>query len=161
MGGGVTLTCIHELDYLYWFFGKPIEISSFIGKFSDLGISADDLASILLKFKNNIIAEVHLDYFQRPDVRSCKIIGTKGTIYWNSETNTVKMYDIKKRKWIIRLKQKNYNDNLAYVEEIKYFLDLIKRRKKSTNDIKQGVDVLKIALAAKKASNIKRVIKLT
>ena len=158
MGGGALLTCIHEIDYLYWFFGKPIEIFSFTGKFSDLAISADDLSSILLKFKTNIVAEIHLDYFQRPSIRSCKIIGTKGTIYWDTDSDTVKMYDVKKRRWIIKLRQKNYDYNLTYLEEMNHFLNSIKRKKKPINDIRQGMDVLQIALAAKKASKIKKVV---
>ena len=81
LGGGVSLTCIHEVDYLYWFFGLVENVYSITGKFSDLLIKADDMSAILLQFKNKIIAEIHLDYFQRPSSRYCKIIGTKGTIY--------------------------------------------------------------------------------
>lgn len=36
LGGGVVLTCIHELDYLYWFFGEIKEVFSITGKFSNL-----------------------------------------------------------------------------------------------------------------------------
>ena len=160
MGGGAILTCIHELDYVYWIFGKPIEIFSFTGKFSDLGISADDLSTVLMKFKNKCIAEIHLDYFQRPSFRSCKIMGTKGTVYWNSEINSVRVYDINTKKWITRLKQRHYDINLTYVDEINYFINSIKKRKTMYNDIKEGINVLAIALAAKKSSKSKKVVEL-
>ncbi|MGI0057302.1 MAG: Gfo/Idh/MocA family protein, partial [Nitrosarchaeum sp.] len=87
LGGGVILTVIHEIDYLYWFFGNVKEIFSISGKFSDLSLNVEDLSASLLRFKNNIIAELHLDYFQRPNSRSCKIIGTKGVIQWDEESN--------------------------------------------------------------------------
>ncbi|NQV76926.1 MAG: Gfo/Idh/MocA family oxidoreductase, partial [Lutibacter sp.] len=78
LGGGIVLTQIHELDYLYWFFGKPKSIFSVTGKFSDLKLSVDDFSSSIIEFEHKIIAEVHLDFFQGPEFRSCKIKGTKG-----------------------------------------------------------------------------------
>ena len=33
LGGGVVLTQIHDIDYLYWFFGNPKSIFSITGKF--------------------------------------------------------------------------------------------------------------------------------
>jgi len=80
LGGGITLTCIHELDFLYWFFGDIKQIFSITGKFSDLEVTADDLSVMTLIFKNRVIGEVHLDYFQRPDFKSCTIKGVKGTL---------------------------------------------------------------------------------
>ena len=32
LGGGVVLTQIHEIDYLYWLFGDVKKVSSFTGK---------------------------------------------------------------------------------------------------------------------------------
>lgn len=161
LGGGVALTCIHELDYLYWIFGKVQELFSITGKFSDLQINTDDLSSILLRFKEGIIAEVHLDYYQRPGFRSCKVIGTKGTIYWNSDTNSVKIYDVNKKQWIEKLKLRNYDDNDEYIKEIQHFIKCVKKKGKSINTVHEGVETLKIALAAKKASEMKRMVKLT
>ena len=160
LGGGVVLTCIHELDYLYWFFGEIKEVFSITGKFSDLKIKSSDLSAIILKFKNNIIGEVHLDYFQRPEFRSCKIIGTKGTIYWNSVNNEVKIFDIKKKKWIIALKIKNYDKNEQYLNELFHFLNCVKKKEKSINDLTQGIETLKIALCTIKSSKEKKLIKL-
>ena len=160
LGGGVVLTCIHELDYLYWFFGETQEVFSMTGKYSNLKITASDLSAIILKFKNNIIAEVHLDYFQKPEARSCKIIGTKGTIIWDSINNEVKMYNFKKLKWESKLKLKKYDKNLMYKSELIHFIKCVKNNLKDYNDIKQGEYVLKIALAVKKSAKLKKKVKI-
>ena len=158
LGGGVVLTCIHEIDYLYWFFGQVQEVFSITGKFSNLKLKSSDLSAIIMRFRNDIIAEVHLDYFQKPEARSCKIIGTKGTIIWNSLDNEVKLYDLKKKKWITKLKIKNYKKNDMYKKELAYFLQCIRQKRKSLNDISQGEYVLKIALGIIKSSKLKKVV---
>jgi predicted dehydrogenase len=161
LGGGVVLTCIHEIDYLYWMFGDVSEVFSITGKFSNLKISADDLSTSIIKFKNNVVAELHLDYFQKPFFRSCKIIGTKGTIYWDSDTNIVKLYDNSKNKWIEILKWSNYNKNLMYKEEMVHFLTCVKKRKPTINPIQNdGLITLQIGLAIIKSSKSKKMIKL-
>tara|TARA_Y100000996_G_C22544687_1_gene651339 strand:- start:14 stop:1003 length:990 start_codon:yes stop_codon:yes gene_type:complete len=160
LGGGVVLTCIHEIDYLYWFFGEIDEVFSITGKFSDLKIRASDLSAVILRFKNNIIAEIHLDYFQKPDTRSCKIIGTKGTIEWDSNSNEVRMYNVKKLEWISKLKIKKYNKNEAYLRELKYFFWCVNNRKKTMNDISDGEYVLRVALGIIRSSKLKKMIKI-
>ena len=160
LGGGVVLTCIHEIDYLYWMFGDVSEVFSITGKFSNLKISAHDLSASIIKFKKNIVVELHLDYFQKPSFRSCKIIGTKGIIYWNSNTNIVKLYDNNKDEWIEILKWTNYDRNLMYKEEIKNFLICVKKRKSTINPICDGLTTLKIGLAVIKSAKTKRMVKL-
>ena len=159
-GGGVILTNIHEIDYLYWFFGKVKEVTAISERISKLNIKAEDFSSIILKFNKNIMAQIHLDYFQRPAFRGCKIIGEKGTIVWNFEKNNVMVYDIKKEKWIIHLKLKNYDNNIMYINEIEHFLDCIKQKKNTINNIQEGIKVLKIALDIKKSALVKRTIQI-
>ena len=158
LGGGIALTCIHEIDYLYWFFGDVEEIFSITGKFSDLEVTSDDMSSVILRFKNDIIAEVHLDYFQRPDFKSCKIKGTKGTIYWNSDHNEVKIYLMKENKWKTIMKLKNFQRNQMFIDEIKHFLKCVEIRKPTINDVKQGTRTLEISLAIKKSSKLKKMV---
>lgn len=160
LGGGVVLTCIHEIDYLYWFFGMVNEICSITGSFSNLDITASDLSAIILKFKNNIIGEIHLDYFQKFETRSCKIIGTTGIIYWDSQNNLVKIFDNKKNLWINKYKLEKYDKNQEYVEELKHVLKCIKNKSNSINDISQGIDTLRIALSAIKASERKKFLRI-
>ena len=157
LGGGVILTQIHEIDYMYWFFQEVENIVSISGKFSELDVTAEDYVSSLLKFKNKIIGELHMDYFQRPSFRSCKIRGTKGEIYWDSDDNCVDVYNVNKKKW-----ETKFNDGFtydldirsSYVEELKHFLKCVKHRKETINNLEQGIATLKIALAIKKASKL-------
>ena len=161
LGGGVLLTCIHEIDYLYWFFGNVENVISITGQYGNLKISADDLSVGVLKFKNNIIAEFHLDYFQKPEFRSCKIIGTKGTIYWDSNSNIVKIYENEKNKWTEVLKWSKYERNLMFKQELMHFLGCIKKQKHTINPIeKDGVITLKIVLGIKKSARLGKMIKI-
>jgi len=160
LGGGVLLTCIHEIDFLYWFFGKAEKVFSITEKLSELDVTADDITAMIIKFKKNILAEVHLDYFQRPEFRSCKIIGTKGTLYWDSNINEVKMFSKNKKKWIRKISLKKYEKNKMYIDEIKYFLNIVEKKEQSINPLKQGIDTLDIILAAKKSSVIEKVVKI-
>tara|TARA_B100000678_G_scaffold278837_1_gene273969 strand:- start:492 stop:1475 length:984 start_codon:yes stop_codon:yes gene_type:complete len=160
LGGGVLLTMIHELDYLIWFFGEVKDVFSITGKFSNLKISADDLSAMLIRFKNKVIGEIHLDYFQRSRIRSCKVIGTKGIIYWDSEIESVRLYNNRTKKWTEVIKLRNFDDNSMYVDELSYFLKCVSLKKQTMNPVSQGARTLDVALAIKKSSQIKRMVKL-
>jgi len=159
-GGDIIFTSIHEIDYLYWFFGTVSMSMANMGKISDLKTTSDDHASIFLKFKNKILGEIHLDYYQRPKIRTCKIIGTKGTIFWNNEENTVKIYQSRTKKLKTVLKLNNFDKNNMYIDELIHFKKCIKENKKTINDVKQGIDTLKISLSAKKSSKTKKMVKI-
>ena len=157
LGGGVILTQIHEIDYLYWFFGKIDYVSSISGKYSDLKLDVEDISASILKFENKIIGELHIDFFQRPQFKRCKIRGTKGSIEWNSDENNVKKFNIKNQQWEIIPIKNNYKlsskkkINSMYVEEIKHFIKCVKNRTETINPLIQGIETLKIALRIKKS----------
>ena len=87
-GGGVVLSCIHELDYLIWLFGKIQNTFSISGKFSNLKIDVEDISLNLLKFENNLIGELHLNFLQKPNSRYCKLVGVQGTIFSDFTKNS-------------------------------------------------------------------------
>jgi len=158
LGGGIILTQIHEIDYMYWLFQEVESVISMSGKFSDLDVDVEDYAACLLKFRNKIIGELHMDYFQRPDFKSCQIRGTKGEIYWDSDNNRVNIYNMNKKRWKTEMEIKNYQRNFSYVEQLKHFLQCVKQRKKTINDLEQGIVTLKIVLAIKKASKLMKTV---
>jgi len=152
LGGGIILDGSHEIDYLFWLLGdiRPVEIFCFAGKLSPLEVETEDTAEILLKFSSGLIANIHLDFIQRTYFRSGKFIGEKGTIIWDYPSNQVKLYTIKKGEWqIFKLK---FNPNDMYLEEMKHFLKVIQGKDKPRVDVKEGRDVLTMALLAKKSA---------
>jgi predicted dehydrogenase len=163
LGGGVILTQIHELDYLRWFFGLVSEVRSFSGKFSDLDIDVDDTSASILKFKNNVICELHLDFFQRPQFKRCKIRGTKGIIEWDSDSNNVRVFNLRIKKWKKVNIKNNYNlksktnINRMYKDELKHFLKCVESKRKTINTFRDAVNTLKIALAMKRSSKFIKV----
>ncbi len=163
LGGGVTLTQIHEIDYLKWFFGNPLKVCSLSGKFSNLDLDVDDYCASILKFENNIICEIHLDFFQRPQYKRCKIRGLKGIIEWDSESNNIRIFSNTQNKWKNIHIEKNYNlkekekVNLMYENELKHFLNCVKNKKNTINSLNDSIDTLKIALAMKKNTSMKRI----
>ena len=157
LGGGVVLTCIHEIDYLYWMFGQVNEISSICGQYSELNISSEDLAEFSLYFKNSVVAQVHLDFFQQPNTRSCKLIGTKGTVIWDFEKPFVKKYYFASKKWT-NLKISYSKIDQTYVDELNHFLNCIKKNSKSINPLEEGIYTIKLALIIKKSSKLKKSI---
>jgi predicted dehydrogenase len=156
-GGGVVLTQIHEIDYLYWFFGKVNEVFAITGKLSDLQIDVEDYCASVLKFKNKIIVELHLDYFQTPSKRTCAIIGTKGQIKWDWKNDYVQIF--KNKKWMTK-KYKKIDQNKMYVDEIIYFLDCVKKKKVPKNSIIDSIESQKIALAIKESAKSGRKVKI-
>lgn len=154
LGGGVTLTQIHELDYLTWIFGTVKPICSISGKFSDLQVTADDGCFCIMRAKNNVIVELHLDYFSKPYYKRIKIRGTSGTIYWDSIENNVRFLNNKKSSWEILKIRDNYKLkgkplNRMYVDELKYFLNCVTNREQPMNDLYESSNILKCALSLK------------
>ena len=160
LGGGVVLTQIHEFDYLFWFFGKVKEVFSVNGKLSNLEIDVEDFSTSILKFDKKIIAKVHLDYFQRPSSRACKIIGTKGQIRWNWENDHVQIFNYKTKKWITKNFTQEIDINQMYVKEISYFFQCIKQKEKPMNSIDEALKIHNIALAIKESSQKKVIVRV-
>lgn len=88
-GGGVLLDIIHEFDYLRWLTGKVDSVASWHTNSGTLEIETEEVAEVLLKFKNHAIGTVHLDYLQPKLTRHCIFTGTKGSITANLVTNYV------------------------------------------------------------------------
>lgn len=150
MGGGVILDRIHEIDYLYWFFGAPQTCVSMYAKKSDLKIDTEDTAAILMSFKDGPIITVHLDYIQPIYHCSLKMVSEEGTLIWEFHNKRLEYY--KKERKEVLWSDNNYHPNDMYVSEIKYFLECVVKKKDTFCNIVEGERILKIALEVKNSN---------
>lgn len=137
MGGGVELDCIHELDYVTNLFGFPSQVKKQFGKFSNLEIESNDLATYLLIYEDKIL-EVHLDYFGKKPKREFELFTELGIIKVDLLNNMMSVNGVV-------IDQENEDSNEMYQRELCYFLEEVVANKNNWNDLNHANEVLKIA----------------
>ena len=152
-GGGIILDASHELDYLKWLFGDIDRVFCVSDKLSDLDIDVEDTASIILNFSSGCIGEVHLDFIQRDSTKSCKIVGSEGTLFWdyNGKESTISIFDSKTKKTEIFDMSCDPNDK--YINELDSFLDCVKNKTSPLVDLENAIETLKVIMAAYESSD--------
>ena len=129
-GGGVILDAIHEIDYLMWLLGPVERVTCDAGRLSDLDIDVEDYAALSLRHRHGTRSEIHMDYLQRFKRRSCEIVGTHGTLIWQSEGKTpeacqVRIFEEKTRVWKSVYESDRLDGSEPYRAMMKGFLAVI------------------------------------
>jgi predicted dehydrogenase len=162
LGGGVVLSQIHELDYVYWLFGLPKRIFALGGHLSSLEIDVEDTASILMECiveGRKVPVHVHQDYIQRPPSRTCEVIGDAGKIVVDFRALTVSVFD----------SQGNHSDgstlndfqrNQLFFDELQHFLSCIRGGQTPIVTVRDAAQSLRMALAAKDSMATGQIVEL-
>jgi predicted dehydrogenase len=162
LGGGVLLSQIHEFDYLYSMFGLPMRVFAIGGHWSSLEIDVEDTASILLECATEgraLPVHVQLDYVQNPPVRRCEVVGDQGKVSIDLITNETILYTGRGSE-CERTKVEKFERNQLFVDELKLFLECVETRRQPIVTLEDGVESLRIALAAKQSMASGRVVRL-
>lgn len=141
LGGGVILTLCHPFDYLRWLIGEVEGVSAMEGRSGGLKIDVEDSADVLLHFKNGVIGNVHLDYIERPEQHYLRIIGQKGIIYE-------------------KLNPEGFDRNIMFLDEMRHFIACITGNEQPLCSLDDGIEALRIVLAAKESAKKGRLVKL-
>lgn len=136
-GGGVSIDCIHELDYIVYLFGFPDEVINARGTYSHLEINSDDLSVYIFIYKDRLV-ELHLDYFGREKKREIELIGRNGSIIGDLNRGEIRFSNKETISY-----QGNINN--MYLKELEHFMDLIEGKKINDNDIIHANRVLKLS----------------
>ncbi|WP_407421269.1 Gfo/Idh/MocA family protein [Methanobrevibacter sp.] len=137
LGGGVSIDLIHEWDYLTYLFGIPSEVHSILDNVSNLEIDTEDIAIYIAKYEDMLL-ELHLDYFGRFPIRELMIFKEDETIIGDIYNNKIIFKDSDK---IIDFDEVR---NDYQIEELKYFFDLIRGNADNINDIDNALSVMRL-----------------
>ncbi len=153
LGGGVIVTQIHELDYLQWIFGMPKHVFAVGGRLGDLEIDVEDTADALLEhqlFGSVFPVHVHLDYLQRPPRRTCRVVGTAGTIDVDLRAPLLTWTD--NEGHVVEADTFSEHDRAQmFLKEMRAFLEAARRERSPEVDLDHAAGTLRIAEAIRES----------
>lgn len=137
-GGGVHIDLIHEIDYTYWLFGKPLDVQRIFSNKSSLSINANDYANYTLSFSHFNVSII-LNYFRRDAKRTLEVVLENETVLIDLLKNNVY-----RNNCVIFESNKTISD--TYETQLRFFIDYINGYKKEFNPVKEAYEILKICL---------------
>jgi predicted dehydrogenase len=162
LGGGVILSQIHELDYIYWLFGLPRRVFALGGHLSSLEIDVEDTASILMECSVDdrpVPVHVHEDYVQRPPTRTCEVVGDAGKILLDFHALTLQVFGDQGRL-VEERSFAGFQRNQLFVDEHKHFMACLDGKEEPLVSLRDGAQSLRMALAAKESLATGKVVEL-
>jgi predicted dehydrogenase len=150
LGGGVTLSQIHEIDFLMALLGRPERVFSLGGKLSNLEVDVDDVSSSLLEFRGSegrvLPVRLHQDFVQRPGERHLVLVGDAGKLEWSLSGRSL-------RRWSATGELVETHDysalprNQLFESELAHFLNCVERGESPNVSLASGAESLAVALS--------------
>lgn len=158
LGGGVILTCSHEIDTSIFLYGKVKKV--FVKKLENkLPIDVEDNVQIILFHKNGVTSEIFLDFANRNFSREIKVFFKKTIISWDFKKKSL-IEQVNNKSQYIKTKFKNFDE--VYVEQMKDLLRNYKKKnnKKLINNFYSTIHTQDVLIACKKSMIKNKIIRL-
>jgi len=140
MGGGVHLDLFHELDYVHWIFGKPLEVNCTKRSSSSLKINAVDYANYTLTY-SGFTTSILLNYYRKDPKRCMEILFEEETWFVDLLNNS-----ITNDKGSTVFKDGEFRMSDTYQNQMIYFIQCLKENKMPMNCLDEALDTLKTCL---------------
>lgn len=151
LGGGVLLTFCHPFDYLRWLLGDIEHVAAVAAHDDTLGVGVESCVEVTLRFACGASGHVHLDFLQRPHEHRLVVIGTGGTITWSHDDHAARRYDGASRRWETAPAPEGFERNRMFLDEMRHFLACLRGEEHPLCTLRDGVETVRVALAAKRA----------
>ncbi len=171
LGGGVIRTLTHPFDYLRYLIGEIEALWAFHGHLSPLEMDVEDVAEIGVRFAKGALGGIHLNYVQRPPAHRLEIVGTQGTLRWDNADGVIHLYRFPAAfgTWsssppapeVERVAPPaDFERNHLFLEEMRHFLDVVAGMAEPRCTLEDGIQALRLALAAYRSQESGRVVVL-
>ena len=146
LGGGIILDGSHEVNYLTWLFGNPIDIQAQFALTDIIAANTEAIADVLLRFDKDILGYIHLDFVRREYRRTLEILTQNGVIQWSLSDATIKIFDALSGSWRTIKIEETVND--MYKEELKHIIRCIEAKNRSDIiNLENGISTLMLSKA--------------
>ncbi len=162
-GGGVIRSQIHEMDMICWFFGLPHSIVCHGGQLSQLDIDVEDTAVSLMRHDGafgRFPIMLHQDFLQRPAVRTFKVVGDRGIARIDLLANRLEVFDAH-GELCEADDFAGFSRNDMFLAQTRHFLDCLSQHKAPAVGLRDGVQSLRLAVAALRSLHEQREIALS
>jgi len=155
LGGGVVLTQIHDLDLIYWWFGRIERVFGLGGQLTPLTLDVTDTALVTMMSQTGIPIQLRTDYWRKPHIQEVSIVGTEGSIQADFISGSVSLIDRSEK--INHLVFSDFDRNSMFRDAMKGFISAIKKDANPPITLNDGIDVLHLALAIESSISLSRV----
>ena len=142
LGGGVSLTLSHEIDLINWLVRSRVEKWFVLKNYSsNLEVDVESGAEIILKFKNGIKANIHLNFYEKCKERFIKLVYENVTVLIDFVENSMTIKNVGKK-----INYSEYDRNDLFISQINFFMMKIKTFKKKDvlENINESLKIIKI-----------------
>lgn len=156
-GGGVIFDLIHELDIIYWLFGNVVEISCMKENIESLGIETEGVAQIIMKLESEQTIHIRLDYVRPNYSRKLELTFERGIIYWDYLKGKVFIEGKGEESSEVNTVPNKFERNEIFLSHMKEYINKINMPfNEFSSNLRDGYEVLKIALAAHESASKKK-----
>lgn len=139
LGGGANLDLIHDIDYTCWIFGMPQQTRGVCRSVSGLCIGAVDYANYTLLYPG-FTASVVLNYYRRDYRRRMEVLFDDDT--WTLDVASNCITDMSGATVY-----QGVNTIIdTYTDQLRYFIDTVRKGAVVDNDARSAYEILKICL---------------
>jgi spore coat polysaccharide biosynthesis protein SpsF len=147
LGGGVSLSLIHEIHLAIELAGLPIHVSGEISEYKELNLDVDVCSDLMIKHAPGAVSQIHLDFLQSPSHRSGIVTFERAWLYYDFNKMEITAQRINEDAYGL-FKNSDYDSNKMYVDEIKEFVRMVEEgRIKHKYDALSSLESLKVVEA--------------
>jgi predicted dehydrogenase len=151
LGGGVTLTMCHELNFLTSLFGEAKTVKALEVTHNILGIETEEAVDIIIKHDSGIVSNVHLNFYQKPQRRYCELIGTEGTLLWDYDKPSLELlFEGRPNKTISFQSAGDELQMVGYVDQMKHFIRVAQGKEEPRVSLDKGISDLELCTSVLK-----------
>ena len=136
--GSIFMDNIHDIDLMYWFLGNlPTAVKVSGIKTGQLELTSDpNLCDIQIEFNDSMLANVHFDYIQYPQIHTNHIIGDKGWGDIDFQTSQIKIGDYEGE---IKEEKFDFAFDDMYMDEWKDFINTVINGGKPSSSLESAI----------------------